>query len=95
MKQLSLDERLALDRYEFDEQSHIELDQSLCKVCEKKPCLTVCPAGVYKLAEGETVANYEDCLECGACQIACDKGGEGGIDWTYPRSGFGIAYRYG
>ena len=44
---LSLDDRLGLDKYEIDEQSHISVDHSCCKKCELKPCLTVCPAAVY------------------------------------------------
>jgi len=93
---MTLDARLGLDKYNIDEQnSHIAIDQSCCQVCEGKPCLTVCPAEVYRLVEEETVARYENCIECGTCQIACDDLGEGGIDWQPPEGGFGIRYRYG
>ncbi len=93
---LSLDARLGLDRYQIDEShSHIEVDQSRCVECLMKPCLTVCPAGVYVLFEGQVRAAYENCLECGTCQIACDHGGQGGITWRNPQGGFGIQFRYG
>lgn len=95
VKKLSLDYRLSLDKYELDEQSHITVDQSRCQVCAQKPCLTVCPAEVYRQVKHKIVVAYENCLECGACEIACDTGGEGGIDWRYPRGGFGIIFRYG
>ncbi len=92
---LSLDRRLGLDKYEIDSQSHIEVDQEKCAKCETKVCLYVCPAEVYKLEGDRIVCNYEDCLECGTCQIACHSGGMGGITWHNPRGGFGISYRYG
>lgn len=93
---LSLDDLLGLDRYEIDEaNSHIQVDQACCNRCGLKPCLTVCPAAVYVAVEGEITARYENCLECGTCQIACDSGGAGGITWRPPQGGFGIVFRYG
>ena len=93
---LTLDDLLGLDRYEIDEEnSHIAVDQSLCQRCSLQPCLTVCPAAVYVAVAGEIVARYENCLECGTCQIACDTGGAGGITWRPPQGGFGIVFRYG
>ncbi len=95
-RELSLDDRLGLDKYEIDEEhSHIQVDQSACQGCRLRPCLTVCPAAVYVAVDGEIVARYENCLECGTCQIACDTGGEGGITWNPPQGGFGIVFRYG
>lgn len=92
----NLDGLLGLDKYEIDEQnSHIQIDQSKCIVCKKKPCLTVCPAQVYILDNNDIKARYENCLECGTCQVACDSLGEGGITWHPPQGGFGIVYRYG
>ena len=73
----NLDGLLGLDKYEIDEQnSHIQIDQSRCELCENKPCLTVCPAQVYILDNDSINARYENCLECGTCQIACDSLGE-------------------
>jgi len=93
---LSLDARLGLDKYEIDEKnSHILIDQSRCQQCLLQPCLTVCPAAVYVTVDGDIVARYENCLECGTCQVACDTGGEGGITWNPPQGGFGILFRYG
>jgi ferredoxin like protein len=93
---MNLDARLGLDRYNIDEQNnHIAIDQSRCRVCEDKPCLTVCPAEVYRLGDDEVTARYENCIECGTCQITCDDLGKGGIDWQPPVGGYGILYRYG
>jgi ferredoxin like protein len=93
---LSLDARLGLDKYETDkEQSHITVDQARCKTCSIKPCLTVCPANVYTMVDEHIAVRYENCLECGTCQIACDTGGNGAITWHNPQGGFGIIFRYG
>jgi ferredoxin like protein len=95
-KFLSLDARLGLDKYEIDEaQSHIQVDQERCQACDRKPCLTVCPAQVYQWVENHVAVRYENCLECGTCQIACSHGGQGGITWQNPQGGFGIQFRYG
>jgi ferredoxin like protein len=96
VQKLSLDARLGLDKYEIDEaNSHITVDQALCQTCDFKPCLTVCPAEVYKLVDNQIVMRYENCLECGTCEISCDTGGKGSIAWQPPLGGFGIIFRYG
>lgn len=93
---LSLDNRLGLDKYEIDEEnSHIAIQAERCQDCVPKPCLTVCPAEVYRWVDDHVVARYENCLECGTCQIACDSGGNGAIIWHNPQGGFGIVFRYG
>jgi ferredoxin like protein len=93
---MSLDARLGLDRYEIDtEQSHIAVDHARCESCAPKPCLTVCPADVYRWVDDKVAVRYENCLECGTCQLACDHGGNGGITWQNPQGGFGIVFRYG
>jgi ferredoxin like protein len=93
---LSLDARLGLDKYVIDDAaSHITVDQSRCAHCVLKPCLTCCPAWVYRLVDARVVARYENCLECGTCQLACDGLGNGGITWQIPAGGFGIRVRYG
>lgn len=92
---LTLDHRLSLDKFELDKLSHITVEQTRCEVCQRKPCLTVCPASVYKQVESKIAVAFENCLECGACQVSCDSDGEGGITWWYPRGGFGVVFRYG
>jgi ferredoxin like protein len=95
-KILTLDARLGLDKYEIDEeQSHIQVDFERCKTCALRPCLTVCPAYVYQWVDDHIAVRYENCLECGTCQIACDTSGNQGITWRNPQGGFGIMFRYG
>ncbi len=96
LQPVSIDARLGLDKYEIDEeQSHITVDHSRCANCQLKPCLTVCPAVVYKWVDDHVAVNYENCVECGTCQVACDHGGNKGITWRNPQGGFGIMFRYG
>lgn len=94
-EQSALDSLLGLDKFEIDRLSHIKIDQARCESCRQMPCLTVCPAGVYKQVQHSIVAAHENCLECGACKIACDADGNAGITWRNPSGGFGVVFRYG
>ena len=92
VKTLSLDARLGLDKYEIDEQqSHIQIDAARCTTCERKPCLTCCPAYVYRWVDDHVAVRYENCLECGTCRVAAPEY----VKWHYPRGGFGVQYRLG
>jgi ferredoxin like protein len=91
---LSIPEKTARNKYELDEKPHIRVDSSgVCASCAKKPCTTVCPAGVYTYdaANGAINVDHAGCLECGTCVVACVLGG---LTWEYPVGGFGILYRY-
>jgi ferredoxin like protein len=93
---LSLDARLGLLRYEIDgERSHIDVVATRCVTCRARPCLTVCPAEVYRWVDDRVAVRYENCLECGACQVSCAEGGNGAITWRNPAGGFGVVFRHG
>lgn len=93
-----IEEKLYTLRYKRDESPHLIIkDQGTCKACAEKygipqPCIAVCPANVYSWVDGKIVVSYENCVECGACKIACPYTN---IIWKYPRYGLGIALRYG
>ncbi len=89
---MNMEERLALNKYDVDNQAHIRLEDGKCRECSHKACLIICPAECFKLREGTVSFAYEGCLECGSCRVVCN---EGGLDWSYPRSGFGVSYEYG
>ncbi|MEE0496271.1 MAG: 4Fe-4S dicluster domain-containing protein, partial [Cyanobacteriota bacterium] len=40
----------------------------------------------------EIIVNYENCLECGACRIACERKA---IDWKYPKGTKGVTFKQG
>ncbi len=89
-----IDEKLSTVKSSPDSSSHLTPDVDSCRRCKEKSCLYVCPAEVYDWDEKEQilVVKYENCLECGACRIACDKQTLG---WIYPKSGNGITYKQG
>jgi len=87
-------DKLSLDAFKTDQKSHIIIHQELCRACEFKPCLSICPGGLYSVSEetGEVRVEYAGCLECGSCRVACP---HEALEWNYPRGGFGVLYRYG
>lgn len=93
MSSMSIESKLALDKFELSEESHIAVDQGICEKCDTKYCLTVCPAKVYVQEEGSPgiVVNHAGCLECGTCIAACK---EGGLTWRMPAGSMGICFRY-
>jgi len=91
---MKIEDKLFLDRFKVDEESHLKIKNSdICKnQCPDQPCLTICPANVYRL-EGDRIAvNYEGCLECGSCRIGCPNLN---IEWRFPRGGYGISHKFG
>ena len=70
---VNVDEFLAIDKYEVDEESaHIELVDDP-DIEEFLKLVRVCPAALYKIdAEGKKSFDYAGCLECGTCRIACE-----------------------
>ena len=90
---MKITEKLALDAFKNDKESHILLDQKLCHACKERFCIYACPANLYSLTEkGEMVVEFAGRLECGTCMIACIYGS---VKWRYPKSGFGVQYRCG
>ncbi len=92
---MKVDEKLALDAFKNDKESHIKIRHDICRTkCRSRYCLCICPGHLYKYDEAadEITVEYAGCLECGTCRVACI---EGAIDWTYPRGEFGVQYRLG
>jgi len=92
---LNIESKLGLDVFQIDgKQAHIRINQGICQTrCVIRYCLSVCPANLYTQNEkGEVVVDYEGCLECGTCFIACR---EDALTWHYPRAGYGVQYRFG
>ena len=92
MKTKSVEDKLAVNKYDIDRDVHIRIKEDLCQKCEDHPCLYICPADCFKRTEDHITLSYEGCLECGSCRIACEKEA---IEWAWPRGGLGICYQYG
>ncbi len=89
---MKIEDKLAVNKYDIDRDSHVRLNEEICHSCADKRCVWVCPAGCFTVLEGKLMFGFEGCLECGSCRIACEKGA---VDWTLPGPGFGICYLYG
>ncbi|MFH1091277.1 MAG: ferredoxin family protein [Pseudomonadota bacterium] len=94
MKKMSIEEKLALDKFVVDDDHpHIIVKAELCAACDFKPCTVACPASLYKLDDkGQIQFDFAGCLECGTCRIICP---QGAIEWNYPRPTYGVFFRYG
>ncbi len=91
---MNIDDKLYTLKYSPDTKSHLNPDNEQCKLCESRNCTYICPAKVYEWNE-ETqslIVNYENCLECGACRIACERKA---IDWQYPKGTKGVTFKQG
>lgn len=87
-----LDEKLYTVKYTPDSESHLLPVQECCRICKSKICTIICPAGVYNWENNKLVVNYENCLECGACRIACETSALG---WEYPKGNKGVTFKQG
>lgn len=91
---VNVDEYLALNKYEVDEESaRIVLVDDPSEE-EFRKLVLVCPAALYKVdAMGAQSFDYAGCLECGTCRIAC---GDTILErWQNPRPTMGVEYRFG
>jgi molybdopterin-containing oxidoreductase family iron-sulfur binding subunit len=45
---------------------------TLCNHCDNAPCIPVCPTkATYKRPDGIVLVNWDACIGCGACSLAC------------------------
>lgn len=87
---INVHEKINTVRFRLDKKSHITIDQEKCSVCQVKPCLLACPAGMFTLSENEVLYSYEGCLECGTCYVICPSKS---VHWQYPKGGYGVSFR--
>ncbi len=92
MNPTSIEDKLAVNKYDVDQDVHITINETICKLCQSHYCLYACPADCYQLTDEHITFSYEGCLECGSCRIACNLEA---IEWNLPRGGFGVCYEYG
>ena len=79
-----------------EENAHIVVDGTICETCPHHLCISGCPVRCFNFFEIDgkptMVFQYEDCVECGTCDIMCD---QGAVSWNLPRGSFGVAYEEG
>ena len=90
----NVDDKLFKVKFVPDDESHLNPDQTKCLTCNSKVCTYICPANVYEWDEDnkKLIVGYENCLECGACRIVCEKKC---IDWKYPKGTRGVTFKQG
>ena len=91
---MNLNDKLFKVKYVCDNVSHLTPDQEKCKNCTEKVCTYICPAKVWEWDDDKKTltVNYENCLECGACRIACPNKA---INWEYPKGNKGVTFKQG
>lgn len=94
---MQLQDKIALIQFSPDDvHQHVAvLKEEQCSECQEKPCLSICPTGVFKwdYQQGNPLqVYYKQCVECGACRLVCQFDN---IRFTYPSNGLGVAYREG
>ena len=90
-----MEERLYQNRYLVDEgRPHISINQKAVDSEQLKALTTICPAGCYNYdEEGRVEIASDGCMECGTCRVVCQATGE--IEWSYPRGGYGVLFKFG
>ena len=91
---MNLDKNLSTLKYTPDKESHLKPCQEDCLICKNRPCINACPAGVYEWLKdsNKLLVKYENCLECGACRILCEKKS---LKWEYPKGNKGVLFKRG
>lgn len=89
-----IEDKLGKIKYKSDIETHLKVCQKDCQNCKKRSCEIVCPAKVYEYdkEKEEMKVAFENCLECGACRIACDKQT---LIWDYPKQSYGVTFKQG
>lgn len=81
--------KFVTDAHDFQ---HITVDPDICETCPHTMCVNSCPAKCFEFVNDRMQFTYEDCVECGTCDIVCTPGS---VKWHNPRASFGVNYRYG
>ena len=87
--------------YEFETVTgKITIDYSNCENCKEKPCVGSCIPQILSLVDGKPVLCIEAkeaaagrCIECLACELACEFHGNKGLHIHLPLPEIRIAER--
>lgn len=75
------------DAYAFEiPTGRIAIDQAACLTCAAKPCIAACPPQILEVREGRAClkisreeAKRGGCIECLACELACESRGRNAL----------------
>ena len=90
-----VEDRLYYNRYVVDSgRPHITVKAHTKPSRALLSLIRVCPAHCYELNEaGQVEITPDGCLECGTCRVVTAATGD--IEWSYPRGGFGVLFKFG
>jgi len=90
-----VEDRLFNNRYVVDSgRPHIKVKPHTTPSQALLALMRICPAHCYDLNDrGQVEVTSDGCLECGTCRILCAETGD--IEWSYPRGGFGVLFKFG
>jgi ferredoxin like protein len=92
---MKVEDKLYYNRYVVDTgRPHIRVKPHTTPSAALMALTNVCPAHCYDVNDrGQVEITPDGCLECGTCRVVCTATGE--IEWTYPRGGFGVLFKFG
>jgi ferredoxin like protein len=90
-----VEDKLYNNRYVVDPgKPHIRVKPHVTPTKQLLALTHVCPANCYAANEaGQVEITPDGCLECGTCRVVCSETGD--IEWSYPRGGFGVLFKFG
>ena len=92
---MKVEDKLYYNRYVVDSgRPHIRVKPHTTPSKALRALVNVCPAHCYDLNEaGQVEITPDGCLECGTCRVVCAATDD--IEWSYPRGGFGVLFKFG
>lgn len=90
-----VEDKLYQNRYLVDAgRAHIKVRPHTVPSQALLSLLKACPARCYKLNDkGQVEITADGCVECGTCRIIGEPTGD--IEWSYPRGGYGVLFKFG
>ncbi len=90
-----VEDKLFFNRYLVDAgRPHIKVKPHTKPSANLVALLSACPARCYGLTDGGQVeVTVDGCMECGTCRVIAEPSGD--IEWSYPRGGYGVLYKFG
>ena len=90
-----VEDKLFYNRYLVDSgRAHIKVRPHTEPPPALLSMLKLCPARCSELNEtGQVEVTVDGCVECGTCRVIAEPSGD--IEWTYPRGGFGVLFKFG
>ncbi|WP_029006189.1 ferredoxin family protein [Azorhizobium doebereinerae] len=90
-----VEDKLFYNRYLVDAgRAHIKVRPHTVPTAPLLSMLKLCPARCYEMNEaGQVEVTVDGCVECGTCRVVAEPSGD--IEWTYPRGGYGVLFKFG